>query len=170
MFMKYLLLLSSVFIVNILSAQIEKEPIPTAEIDEMQLKSGNSVVGKVVDIQNNKGLEAASIQLFAHIVDSNSHQVKDSLIAAMLSKANGDFSFMNIFPFKNLQIKISAVGYGSYANVFPFLQIKDSTRSAIVHKDLGNIVMSREHERLEGVTIEATRPAMRMGIDKKYLM
>jgi outer membrane receptor protein involved in Fe transport len=166
--MRYLLLLcSSIFITNFLSAQIEKEPIPTTDIDQVQLKSGNSIIGKVVDIQNNKGLDAASIQLFAHIVDPDSHQVKDSLIAAMLSKPNGDFSFMNIFSFKNLQIKISAVGYGSYANIFPFLQIKDSTRSTIVHKDLGNIVMSREHERLEGVTIEATRPAMRMGIDKK---
>ncbi len=166
--MRYLFLLCSfIFITNFLSAQIDKEPIPTTDVDQMQLKSGNSILGKVTDIQNNKGIEAASVQLFAHITDPVSHQVKDSLIAAMLSKANGDFHFANIFPFKNLQIKISAVGYGSYDNVFPFLQIKDSTRRAIVHKDLGNIVMSREHERLEGVTVVASRPAMRMGIDKK---
>ena len=166
--MRYIFLLSlSFFITDILPAQIEKEPIPTADINEMQLKLGNSILGKVTDLQNNKGIEAASVQLFAHITDSVSHQVKDSLIAAMLSKANGDFRFVNIFPFKNLQIKISAVGYGSYANVFQFSQKKDSTTKSIVHKDLGNIVMSRENERLEGVTVVASRPAMRMGIDKK---
>ena len=99
--MRYTFLLClSFFISNILSAQIEKEPLPTVEVDEMQLKSGNTILGKVTDIQNNKGIEAASVQLFAHIVDSTSNQVKDSLIAAMLSKANGDFRFTNIFPFK----------------------------------------------------------------------
>jgi len=166
--MRYIFLLClSFFITNVLPAQIDKEPIPSADVDEMQLKSDNSILGKVTDIQNNKGIEAASVQLFAHITDPASHQVKDSLIAAMLSKANGDFHFTNIFPFRDLQIRISAVGYGSYSNVFQFLQTKDSTRKSIVHKDLGNIVMSRENERLEGVTIMASRPAMKMGIDKK---
>jgi hypothetical protein len=166
--MRYIFLLSlSFFISNVLSAQIEKEPIPSAQVDEMQLKSGNSILGKVTDIQNNKGIEAASVQLFAHIIDQVSNQAKDSLIAAMLSKANGDFRFTNIFPFKNLQIKISAVGYGAYSNVFQFSQAKDDARKSVVYKDLGNIVMSRENERLEGVTIIASRPAMKMGIDKK---
>ena len=140
--MRYIFLLClSLFISNILPAQIEKEPLPFADADEMQLKSGNSILGKVTDIQNNKGIEAASVQLFAHIIDSTSHQVKDSLIAAMLSKANGDFHFTNIFSFKNLQIRISAVGYGSYSHVFQFSQAKDNARKSIVYKDLGNIVM-----------------------------
>ena len=60
--MRYIFLLSlSFFITDILPAQIEKEPIPTADINEMQLKLGNSILGKVTDLQNNKGIEAASV-------------------------------------------------------------------------------------------------------------
>ncbi|MEO8961426.1 MAG: TonB-dependent receptor [Ginsengibacter sp.] len=166
--MRYLFLLClSFFITHILQAQIDNEPLPATDVDEIQLQSGHSVLGKVTDIQTNKGLDAASIQLFAHIIDSSSHQAKDSLIAAMLTRANGDFHFKNIFAFKNIQIKVSAVGYGAYSNVFQFSDKKNSVTASVINKDLGNIVMSREHERLEGVTIMASRPAMRMGIDKK---
>ncbi|MEO9005092.1 MAG: outer membrane beta-barrel protein [Ginsengibacter sp.] len=165
--MRYKFLLFSFFITSILQAQIDNEPIPATDIDEIQLSSGNSVVGKVVDIQTNKGLEAVSVQLFAHITDPYSHQVKDSLIAAMLSKTNGDFHFINVFAFDNLEVRISAVGYGDYSNIFKFSTIKDSAKTLVIHKDLGNIVLTRDHERLEAVTIIASRPAMRMGIDKK---
>jgi len=144
-------------------AQIDKEPIPTPDADVIQLKTSNSVFGKIVDIQNNKGIEAASVQLFVPITDTIFHQTKDSLIGAMLSKPNGDFRFSKIPSFPNLKLQISAVGYTLYNHIFPFAN--DSTESE--QKDLGNIIMSREHEKLQNITIMAERPALKMGIDKK---
>jgi outer membrane receptor protein involved in Fe transport len=149
-----------------LKAQIDKEPVPDSEAAILRVNTGNSLIGKVVDIESNKGLESVSVQLFAHIQDTVLHQTKDSLIAAMLSKPNGDFAFENVPPLPNLRLEISAVGYAAYDRIFSFAN-KANTRSEAIQKDLGNVVMSREHERLEGVTIVAERPALRMGIDKK---
>jgi outer membrane receptor protein involved in Fe transport len=161
--MKYFFLLFSlVFIVNNLFAQIDREPLPSADGEVIQVKSSNSLIGKVVDIQTNRGVEAASVQLFAHITDSVSHQTKDSLIAAMLTKPNGDFHFTNIPFFKNLRLKVSSVGFGPYDHTFSF-----ANNNQPVQKDLGNIIMSHQNEKLQAVTIVAERPALRMGIDKK---
>jgi len=163
--MKYLFLFFSLsLIVNNSFAQIDKEPLPAIDADVIQLKSSNTLIGKVVDIQNNKGLEAASVQLFAHITDSVTHQTKDSLIAAMLTKANGDFHFTNIPGFKNIRLKISSVGFSNYDHIFPY---ENGNVDQPVQKDLGNIVMSRQNEKLQGITIVAERPALKMGIDKK---
>ena len=157
------LLFPFVFIVNNLFAQIDKEPLPNPDEEVLQISS-NSVTGKVVDIQNNKGIEAASVQLFAHIKDSVNLQTKDSLIAAMLTKPNGDFHFNNIPLSENLRLEISAVGFSLYDHTFSFAKIKDQN---VLHKDLGNIVMSHENQQLKGITIVAERPALKMGIDKK---
>ena len=157
------ILFTFIFFAGNVSAQIDKEPIPTSDADVIQLKTVNSVFGRIVDIQNNKGIEAASVQLFVPIIDTVSHETKDSLIAAMLSKPNGDFHFSNIPSFPNLKLQISAVGYTLYNHIFPFAN--DSATSE--QKDLGNIIMSREHEKLQTITITAERPALKMGIDKK---
>lgn len=146
-------------------AQINKEPIPTQDAEVIQIHSGNAVFGRIVDIQTNKGVEAASVQLFAVITDSVSRQSKDSLIAAMLCKPSGDFYFSNITLFTQLKLEVSAIGYTLYDRDFSFGT--DSNSGSLVHKDMGNIIMSREHEKLQAVTIIASRPALRMGTDKK---
>lgn len=166
--MKYFFLLFSCsFIVLQTSAQIDREPLPAGEPEIIQLKTGNRIYGKVMDIQNNKPLEAASVQLFARIEEVNSTQAKDSLIAAMLTKPNGDFNFDHVSLFKNLRLKISAIGYSEYAKIFPFTDSENVASMTQIQKDLGNIIMSREHEKLEAITIVADKPALKMGIDKK---
>lgn len=163
--MRYLILLfSSCFIVGSLKAQVENEPLPTQEPTEIQIKNSNALLGKVVDLQNNKGISAASVQLFTVKSDSLSDKTNDSLIAVMLTKPNGDFIFNNVPPMPNLRIEISAVGYSLYNRAFPYQSSNDSN---ILHKDLGNIVMARETEKLQTVTIVAQRPALKLGIDKK---
>ena len=163
--MRYIYLFFGLFISNTLFAQIDKEPIPTPEAEIIQIHSGNTVFGRIVDIQTNKGVDAASVQLYVVITDSVSHQFKDSLIAAMLSRPNGEFNFSNIPLFSKLKLEASAVGYTLYDRDFPFGTQSDAR--SFVNKDMGNIVMSREHEKLQAVTIIASRPALRMGIDKK---
>ncbi|MEP6628353.1 MAG: TonB-dependent receptor plug domain-containing protein, partial [Ginsengibacter sp.] len=162
----YLFIVSILFILPDSFAQIDREPLPSGDADVLQINSGNRVYGKVIDIQKNKSVEDASVQLFAKINSIDNNGAKDSLIAAMLTKPNGEFNFEKVSPFKNLKLVISAVGYGEYKKDFTFApQAVDSEAAAM--KDLGNVVLSREHERLEGITIVADRPALRMGIDKK---
>lgn len=79
--------------------------------------SGNSspvkIYGKVVDAKNNKGLEAASVQLVI-VSTGSSGTAKDSVIAGMFTRPNGDFSFDNIIVPDSLQVVISAIGYTLY--------------------------------------------------------
>lgn len=155
-------------IISFLSSysQIDKEPLPTADPQLLHSYKGNRVYGKVLDIQTNKALEAASIQLFAQVKDAVTQQNKDSLVAAMLAKPNGDFVFENIPPFENLRIEVSAIGYSTFEKDFSFFT-GGSDKNALAQKDIGNIIMGRETQKLEGITIVTERPALKMGIDKK---
>ena len=163
--MRHLFLLFSFFlIINSLNAQVEKEPLPTQEPAELQIKSTNSILGRVVDLQNNKGINAASVQLFAVEGDSTSATSNDSLIAVMLTKSNGDFLISNIPSLATFRIEISAVGYSLYNHIINIGRLSDTE---IIHKDLGNVVMARENQQLQTVTIVAQRPALKLGIDKK---
>jgi outer membrane receptor protein involved in Fe transport len=166
--MKYLLLFfAASFMVLNVSAQIDKEPVPTGDASQIQLKQSSRVYGKVLDIQGNRPLEAASVQLMARVNDPVTNGKKDSLIAAMLTKPNGDFNFENVRPFDTLHLIISAIGYSRNNKVFAFSNPQAAGSNTFIQKDIGNIIMARTAEKLEGITIVAERPAMRMGIDKK---
>ena len=139
----FILIYVFTFFSNYLFAQIDKEPIPEPEMNLIHSQSVNSVFGRIVDLQTNKGIDAASIQLYMRITGSLSRQTKDSLIGAMLSKPNGDFLFNKIPLNQILVIKVSAIGYGPYDKTFDFG--KDGNIAAVsnTQKDLGNIIMSR---------------------------
>lgn len=163
--MKHLILLFPfLFFTSYLIAQIDKEPLPTQEATEIQIKNSNILIGRVTDIQTNKGINAASVQLFATTNDSLSASTTDSLIAVMLTRPNGDFVFNNIPSEPNFRIEISAVGYTLYNHFFSYATENETGN---IHKDLGNIVMARANEKLQTVTIVAQRPALKLGIDKK---
>jgi len=149
-----------------LFAQIDKEPLPTTDAPVLQVTNSNSLFGKVVDLQSNKGISGATVQLFALQNDSLSAQSRDSLIAVMLSKPNGDFRFTNIPELPRLKLEISAVGYSPYNHTFRFIDNTSQNQKA-TQKDLGNIVMAHVSEKLQTVTVIAERPALKMGIDKK---
>ncbi|MDP4284503.1 MAG: TonB-dependent receptor [Bacteroidota bacterium] len=166
--MRYItLLITTIFFALNVTAQVDKEPLPTENAEISEIQSGNSVYGKVLDIQTNKGVVAASTQLYARLQDENTHKEKDSLIAVMLTKPNGDFYFENVPAYKNLHLVITAVGYGNYDKNFPFVNQKTGGNAPFFKKDLGNIILTRKNERLATITIVADRPALRMGIDKK---
>ena len=68
--------------------------------DELPFETGRMtwtparLFGKVVDSKNNKGIEAASVQVFSILRDPANNPI-DSLLAGMLTKPNGDFSFIS---------------------------------------------------------------------------
>jgi outer membrane receptor protein involved in Fe transport len=165
--MKFLFLLFFITVFFTASAQIDKDPLPSVNSEVIQIKKGNGIYGKVTDIQTNKGMEAASVQLFAQIPATATTGEKDSLIAAMLTKPNGDFNFDNVPAFKKIHLVVSAIGHEQYNSVIPFADSSADFSTAVFQKDIGNIVMARESQRLEGVTIVASKPALQMGIDKK---
>jgi outer membrane receptor protein involved in Fe transport len=143
-------------------SQIDREPIPAEMPDVLKPSDGNVVFGKVVDIQTGKPIEYVSVQLMIRKRNEVTGNTSDSLIRAMLTKSNGYFSFNQLPVADTLSIELSAIGFGRIEKIFSF-----SSDDQIIQKDLGNIVLAREAEKLETVTIVGSRPALRMGIDKK---
>ena len=161
--MKFLLLFFiGLFLTFNSFSQIDKEPIPSEIPFVLKPSDGNVVYGKVVDIQTGKPIEFVSVQLMIRNTNELTGKKSDSLIRAMLTKSNGYFHFDQLPSADTLYIELSTVGFGQIKKEFSFVNA-----GQITQKDLGNIVLAREVEKLETVTIVGSRPALRMGIDKK---
>lgn len=117
--------------------------------------------GKVVESKNNKGVEAASIQVFALLRDSSGN-AKDSLIAGMLSQPNGDFNFLDLNLPDSFSIRVSAQGYAENNKV-----VAMDRANMNQGMDVGNIRMASEADMLGAVTVVAQRASLEMGIDRK---
>jgi Outer membrane receptor proteins, mostly Fe transport len=109
--------------------------------------------GKIVDAKTNKGIEAASVQLFK--ISDN------SLAGGMLTKPNGDFDILNISTTDSFRLEVSAIGYAMQEMVIAF------DKKGAAEKDLGNIKMQADAKYLGSVTVVAQKPALQMGIDRK---
>ncbi|HTE24404.1 TonB-dependent receptor [Flavitalea sp.] len=117
--------------------------------------AGGKFIGKIVDGKTNKGVEAASVQLF----QKNSGK----LAGGMLTKPNGDFSLGNLSPKDSFRLVITAIGFKEQELVIFFTLAPD--KPAI--KDLGNIKLEQESQFLGAVTVTAQKPALTMDIDRK---
>ena len=166
--MKFIcLLIITTFIVSNAWCQVDREPLPDNNAAIIQVRPENRVFGKVVDLQTKKPIESASLRLLTRIPDAVTRQVKDSVIAAMLSKPNGDFSFENVPPLDSLYLTISTTGYENYRDYFSFSTTANKEQEDPLIKDLGNITMAHTSVTLDAVTIVLDKPALQMGIDKK---
>ncbi|MFT3934669.1 MAG: TonB-dependent receptor [Chitinophagaceae bacterium] len=133
--------------------------------------------GKLVDSKTNKGIDAASVQLFMTKFDPATKEKKDTLVGGMLTRANGEFSIENLPVFGNFTLKLSAIGYTPVEQKVAFT-LKPPTQDAQgntdmsqalagVDKDLGNIKMVADAKVLENVTVTASKPLFQMGVDRK---
>ena len=113
--------------------------------------------GRIVDAKNNKGIDAASVQLF--------QKKTDVLAGGMLTKANGDFDIINISTTDTFRLVATAIGYAKQELIITF--DKQAKGGAPVEKDLGNIKLAAESQYLGAVTVVAQKPALQMGIDRK---
>jgi hypothetical protein len=120
--------------------------------------TGNTgkLFGKIVDGKTNKGIEAASVQLFK--ISDN------SLAGGMLTKPNGDFDITNISLSDSFRLEVSAIGYAMQEVSIIF---DKNAKNAAPEKDLGNIKMQADAKYLNSVTVVAQKPALQMGIDRK---
>jgi outer membrane receptor protein involved in Fe transport len=131
-------------IISVSEAQVEDPGI--IRINEQR------IFGKVTD-KTGKGLEAASVQLYAWLPGNS----KDSLIAGMFTKANGDFNFDQLPQADSFRVLITGIGYKDWNKVIA----NPGTT------DLGNITIEQESAVMSGVVISTQRPALQMGIDRK---
>ncbi|HEY8897920.1 MAG TPA: outer membrane beta-barrel family protein [Niastella sp.] len=111
--------------------------------------------GKIVDSKNNKGIDAASVQLF--------QKTTDALAGGMLTKPNGDFDISNISITDTFRLVATAIGYAKQELIITF----DKGKGGTAQKDLGNIKLVFESQYLGAVTVVAQKPALQMGIDRK---
>ena len=119
--------------------------------------------GRIVDAANNRGIEAASVQVLHKATDSAARQ--DSLVGGMLTMPNGDFNLENLPVSGDVSLVVSAIGYETYERK---LDLRSMGRGAgVAARDLGNIRLKVDPKLLEGVTVTARRPLMSLGIDRK---
>ena len=118
---------------------------------------GGKLFGRIVDSKNNKGIDAASVQLF----QKNS----DILAGGMLTKPNGDFDIINLHTTDTFRLVATAIGYAKQELIITF--DRPAKGNATAEKDLGNIKLVAESQYLGSVTVVAQKPALQMGIDRK---
>lgn len=142
-------------------AQVEREEPPAANNPQITINS-NRILGKVLESRSGRPLELATVQLHALTTDSSGAK-KDSLVAGMFTRANGDFSFTNLPPADSFRLTISGVGYKTIERSIAW---KGRGRGAVA-LDLGDIAIEPDEQVLSGVTVTAQRSQLVMGIDRK---
>jgi outer membrane receptor protein involved in Fe transport len=134
------------------------------QLDAQFSQKAGRIYGKVVNAKTSKGLDAVSVQLIKAGSDTVAGLQKDSIIAGMFTRPNGDFSFDNIAFRDSLKLVITAIGYRKDERR---VQLNSFLTGDITEIDLGNFKVEPEAQVLQNVTVVATRPALEMGIDRR---
>lgn len=142
------------------------------------------VYGKLVDSTGHPVSEA-TVLILHNKYDSVTKKSKMVLLKGLTTKENGDFSFEDLPIMGALRLKISATGFKPLEKQVMFqmrmpaggapkpgadvTQTINSMSSAIngFDKDLGNIKLAVDIAQLQGVTVTASPPTLKMDIDKK---
>ena len=142
------------------------------------------VYGKAVDSLG-AAINGASVILLQTKFDSATKKKKELLLKAITTKNNGEFSFGELPVFGQLKLKISATGYKPFEQMISFQMKMDgngppkqnsdpsqamaamSNMLNAFDKDLGNIKLQTDVQQLQSVTITASKPFMKLDIDKK---
>ena len=174
------LLLMMVFIVGAFSLQAQ---FPAGGAGRNIPNMGH-VYGKLVDSTGHP-ISEATVVILHNKYDSVTKKAKMVLLKGMTTNTNGDFSFEDLPIMGALRLKISATGYKPLEQQVMFqvrmpsggapkpgadvTQTINSMSSAIngFDKDLGNIKMAVDIAQLQGVTVTASPPTLKMDIDKK---
>lgn len=129
--------------------------------------------GKLTDADG-KPVSDASVMLMRKKTDSVTKKIKEVLVKAMITKANGDFSFDELPVKGNLQLKISSSGYKAAERTVSFMPKMEPGAAKPAagsmpsfDKDLGNIKLTTDSKQLQDVTITSVAPPIRLSADKK---
>ena len=140
------------------------------------------IYGKIVDSLG-KPVSDASVVLLQTKFDTATKKKKEVLLKGGTATAKGEFDFDQLPMFGQLKLKITAVGFKPYEQQISFVPKMDPTAakqnatagqsnpmSAMLNnidKDLGNIKLAGDATTLQGVTVNASVPGMKLDIDKK---
>jgi outer membrane receptor protein involved in Fe transport len=126
--------------------------------------------GKIVESKTHKPIEYASVQLVKMVMDTATRKRVEKVVAGMITPTNGDFSLENIPVTGQSTLRVTIVGYKTYEQKVSFDVKPGGDMSAMMNaldKDLGNIKIEFEEKEMEGVTVTASNPGLRLGIDRK---
>ena len=128
--------------------------------------SNGKFYGKIVD-QKNKGVDAASIQLFILKTNPTTQVITDSLVGGMLTKGNGNFEIDGLPLMAKYKLVVTAIGYEEHSQEASFNFNPASGTMPNTEIDLGNIKLIEGAKTLETVTVSGSKPLLEMGIDRK---
>lgn len=127
--------------------------------------------GRIVDGSNNKGLEAASVQLIQSKFDTSTRKRRDTIVAGMLTDKRGEFSFEGLAIAAAYRLKVTAIGFKDIDQKLTFemkMASGDMSRALNgVDKDLGNIKLEADAKTLENVTVTGSKAMVTSAIDRK---
>ncbi|MBS1949092.1 MAG: TonB-dependent receptor [Bacteroidetes bacterium] len=135
------------------------------------------IYGKLVDSAG-KPISDATVLLLHNRFDTVSKKMKEVLYKGLTTKANGDFSFDELPVFGTMKLKLSATGFKpSEENVSFKLQMPSGQKPSgsgdmgqalnSFDRDLGNIRLETDVKQLQAVVVTASKPTLKMDIDKK---
>ena len=122
------------------------------------------VYGKVAD-SSGKPLTDVSVVLLQSQTDPTSKKNKEVLLKGVTTRNNGEFNFEDLPTASVLKLKISISGYKSIEQTIDFRPAANGMPS--FDKDLGKLKLATEVKQLEGVTVVANKPLVRLDADKK---
>lgn len=147
----------------IAAISVAQEPVEETTFEPSPRRSAKKgVFGKVVDSKSNKGVEAASVQVFLLERDSIGKRT-EQLIGGMLTQPNGDFNFIGLNLPDSFAVRVSAQGYADNSKIIGM----DRTDQGNPGMDVGNIKLANQADMLGSVTVVAQTPSLKMGIDRK---
>jgi hypothetical protein len=180
--MKKIALLTALMIIAALGIQAQ---FPGGNAKGQKPPDMGHVYGKVTD-STGAAINGASVLLLQSRYDTVTKKRKDVLLKGLTTKSNGEFSFTDLPMFGQMKLKISATGFKPVEQTVAFQMKMDANApkpdsssdpaqamaamSSMLNafdKDLGNIKLSIDAKQLEGVTVVANKPTMKLDIDKK---
>lgn len=169
---KLILVLASLFAVLISNAQFPGGGMPAGGARGGQNMNIGRVYGKIVDAKTNKGIEGVSVQFIQSRMDTATKKRKDTVLAGMFTRNNGDFALENLPLFGASRIKFTAIGYKEIEQNVAF-QLRGGAQGdmsqalSAIDKDLGNIKMQEDAQVLSQVTVEGQKSLVQLGVDRK---
>jgi outer membrane receptor protein involved in Fe transport len=134
--------------------------------------------GKIVDAKTNKPLAGATIQLTGNKFDTITKQLKQRIVATVISENNGDFSIEGLNLMGNFKFKATAIGYKPLdkqinfgISFTPGSAMPDAAAiqkmMALADKDLGNLLLEPDANVLKEVTVTSSVQQMVLASDRK---
>jgi outer membrane receptor for ferrienterochelin and colicin len=141
------------------------------------------IFGQLVDTEG-KPVEFATVVVMKSSLDTSTKQIKEIMVKAQTTGANGEFDIKDLPVMSKLSLKVSSIGFKNLNIPIAFAapkmdgmappkpgQMPDAATMAKImtsfEKDLGKIKVENDSKVLDAVTVTATKALLEMDIDKK---